>query len=62
MKLRKELTEPQPCSKCGTPSIYVAHGWQFGGRGKVMCHKCYQKEKYPDSYMTEADYQTWGRF
>jgi hypothetical protein len=61
MKLRKELEAPQPCVKCGKPSIYVAHGWEFGRQGNVMCHKCYHKEKYPDSYMTEADYQTWGR-
>lgn len=58
---RKQQKNPKPCKICGKPTIMQlipSYGSYY------ICNDCfpdYRKKNEDDGYMTEADYQTWGR-
>ena len=59
MKYKQNRKGIEKCIRCGEDTDKVAIS--CGCIVEPMCQKCYEKEKYRKSDMTEADYQTWGR-
>lgn len=60
---RKRCRNEKPCTICGKPTLMIA--WSYTVNQRRVCDDCYEefarRYDYDDDYMTEADYQTWGR-
>ena len=53
------------CSWCALPAAWRSSGIGVAGRYSCNTHRCnlteHERPRQDTGYMTEADYQTWGR-
>lgn len=58
-------TSTQPCSYCKARAVWRTQSLNFQQKFACDIHKktleAYEKDNRDDGYMSEGDYQSWGR-